>query len=137
MAAAAVLPGELDRRVSEFISRTHKMLIGGKWVNSASGKTFPTYDPATGKVLAQVAEGDKEDVNRAVMDLNEVIGVITARIAEDDVPAIEIGAVEEHSPTLIGIWGRPAGSQGTRRDKKTAEDDAPKHFHRSISRAEI
>lgn len=66
MAAAAIFPMELDRRVDEFIARTHKMLIGGKRVDSASGKTFPTYDPATGKVLAQVAEGDKEDVNRAV-----------------------------------------------------------------------
>ena len=30
------------------------------------GKTFPTFDPATGEVLAQVAEGDREDVERAV-----------------------------------------------------------------------
>ena len=66
MAAAAVLPLELDHHVTEFISRPRKMLIGGKWVESASGKTFPTYDPATGKVLAVIAEGDREDVNRAV-----------------------------------------------------------------------
>jgi len=25
-----------------------KMLINGKWVSSISGKTFPTYNPATG-----------------------------------------------------------------------------------------
>lgn len=31
-----------------------------------SGKTFPTYDPRTGEVIAQVAEGDAEDINRAV-----------------------------------------------------------------------
>jgi phenylacetaldehyde dehydrogenase len=42
------------------------MLINGKWVDSASGKTFPTYNPATGDVLANVAEGDKEDIDRAV-----------------------------------------------------------------------
>jgi len=42
------------------------MLINGKWVDAASGKTFPTYNPATGEVLANVAEGDKEDINRAV-----------------------------------------------------------------------
>jgi aldehyde dehydrogenase (NAD+) len=42
------------------------MLIGGKWVDSASGKTFETLNPATGEVIAQVAEGDKEDVERAV-----------------------------------------------------------------------
>ena len=42
------------------------MLINGKWVDAASGKTFPTYNPATGEVLAHVAEGDKEDIDRAV-----------------------------------------------------------------------
>ena len=41
-------------------------LIDGKFVDSASGKTFPTYDPRTGEVIAQVAEGDAEDINRAV-----------------------------------------------------------------------
>jgi aldehyde dehydrogenase (NAD+) len=30
------------------------------------GKTFPAYDPRTGEVIAHVAEGDNEDVNRAV-----------------------------------------------------------------------
>lgn len=43
-----------------------KMLIGGEWVPSASGKTFETLNPATGTVLAHVAEGDAEDINRAV-----------------------------------------------------------------------
>lgn len=31
-----------------------------------SGKTFPTLDPRTGNVIAHVAEGDSEDINRAV-----------------------------------------------------------------------
>src|SRR5712672_615275 len=43
-----------------------KMLIDGQWVDAASGKTFETLNPATGEVLATVAEGDAEDVNRAV-----------------------------------------------------------------------
>ena len=42
------------------------MLINGKWVEAASGKTFPTYNPATGEVLSHVAEGDREDIDRAV-----------------------------------------------------------------------
>jgi aldehyde dehydrogenase (NAD+) len=40
-----------------------KMLIDGKWVDAASGKKFETRNPAT---LATVAEGDAEDINRAV-----------------------------------------------------------------------
>jgi phenylacetaldehyde dehydrogenase len=63
MATALVQPEE---KVTSFVSRTHKMLINGKWVEAASGKTFSTYNPATGEVLARVAEGDKEDIDRAV-----------------------------------------------------------------------
>src|SRR3977135_91361 len=62
----AISPNQLDARVSDFIEKPRKMLIDGKWVNSVSGKTFPTYNPATGEVLAQVAEGDKQDVDIAV-----------------------------------------------------------------------
>ncbi|KAJ0986656.1 hypothetical protein J5N97_005012 [Dioscorea zingiberensis] len=43
-----------------------KLLINGQFVDAATGKTFPTLDPRTGEVIAHVAEGDVEDVNRAV-----------------------------------------------------------------------
>ncbi|GMH01620.1 hypothetical protein Nepgr_003459 [Nepenthes gracilis] len=43
-----------------------KLLINGQFMDSASGKTFPTVDPRTGDVIANVAEGDAEDINRAV-----------------------------------------------------------------------
>src|SRR6516225_2640458 len=42
------------------------MFIGGKWVDSVSGKTFATLNPATGEPICQVAEGDKADVDLAV-----------------------------------------------------------------------
>jgi phenylacetaldehyde dehydrogenase len=53
--------------VAGFLSVPRKMLINGKWCDAASGKTFPTYDPSTGEVLAQIAEGGWEDINRAVI----------------------------------------------------------------------
>src|SRR5215475_11244355 len=43
-----------------------RMLINGEWVRAASGKTFESRNPATGELLAVVAEGDKEDIDRAV-----------------------------------------------------------------------
>src|SRR5438309_11802305 len=61
----AVSP-QIHPQVADFIEKPRKMLINGKWVNAASGKTFPTYNPATGEVLAQVAEGDRDDINLAV-----------------------------------------------------------------------
>ncbi len=43
-----------------------KLLIGGQWMSSKSGKTFETINPATEDVVALVAEGDKGDVDEAV-----------------------------------------------------------------------
>ena len=43
-----------------------KMLINGRWVDSVSGRTFETINPATGEVITRVTEGGKEDVDRAV-----------------------------------------------------------------------
>jgi aldehyde dehydrogenase (NAD+) len=41
-------------------------LINGKWAKPNSGKSFDTYNPATGEVLGQLAEGDAQDVDLAV-----------------------------------------------------------------------
>ena len=43
-----------------------KILIDNKFVDSISGKTFETVNPATGDVLAHVAEADSADVDLAV-----------------------------------------------------------------------
>src|SRR5437588_5366170 len=51
---------------AQFIAKRGKLLINGKWQDAQSGKTFPTFDPATGEVLAQVAEGDAADIDLAV-----------------------------------------------------------------------
>ncbi len=56
----------MHHTVHTFVSTPRKILIGGRWVEAASGKTFPTYNPATGDVLAHVAEGTRPDVDRAV-----------------------------------------------------------------------
>jgi len=64
--ATATQPVPLDAKVTSYVAKARQMLINGRWVDAASGKTFPTYNPATGDVLTQVAEGDREDINRAV-----------------------------------------------------------------------
>lgn len=40
--------------------------IDGKWVPAASGKTFHSYNPATGELIGTVPESDREDVAKAV-----------------------------------------------------------------------
>jgi betaine-aldehyde dehydrogenase len=46
--------------------RKYQLFIDGKWVDAESGKTFATPNPATGTTLAEVAEGDKADIDKAV-----------------------------------------------------------------------
>jgi phenylacetaldehyde dehydrogenase len=67
----------LEPSVEEFTAAPRQLFIGGQWVDAASGKTFATPDPATGDTLASLAEGDAEDINRAVR---------AARAAFDDGP---------------------------------------------------
>jgi alpha-ketoglutaric semialdehyde dehydrogenase len=40
--------------------------INGQWVESHSGETFETYNPATGDLISTVSKGDAVDVNAAV-----------------------------------------------------------------------
>src|SRR5438105_7225158 len=57
-----------DLEVASFLKgQPKKLFIGGRWVDSSGGKTFATYDPATGEELAKVAEAGAEDVDRAVV----------------------------------------------------------------------
>ena len=56
----------IDPAAQSYVSQPQKNLIDGEWVNAASGKTFPVYDPSTGEVSANVAEADAADVDLAV-----------------------------------------------------------------------
>jgi len=59
----------LDRltpNVRQFLSGSKQMLIDGEWIDAASGKTFAVFDPATGETIAQVADGEAEDIDLAV-----------------------------------------------------------------------
>jgi phenylacetaldehyde dehydrogenase len=60
------MPAVAEKKVHKFLTGNKKMLINGKWQDAASGKTFEVFDPATGEVLAHVAEGDKKDIEAAV-----------------------------------------------------------------------
>lgn len=57
---------QLDERVQKFLQGKKKMYINGQFVESVSGKTFDTPNPATGETLATVCEADQEDIDRAV-----------------------------------------------------------------------
>ncbi|KAG8237114.1 hypothetical protein J437_LFUL008166, partial [Ladona fulva] len=48
-----------------------QLFINNEFVGSASGKCFPTINPATGKKIIDVSEADKADVDRAVAAAKE------------------------------------------------------------------
>jgi len=64
--SADSLPDALGAPAREFISQSHRLLIGAERLDAADGRTFTTIDPATGREIAEVALGGAEDVERAV-----------------------------------------------------------------------
>jgi aldehyde dehydrogenase (NAD+) len=75
----------LKEKVEKFLSGKKKLFINGEFVESKSQKTFETYNPATGEVLAHVYEAGKEDIDLAVK---------AARKAFDEGPWSKMSASE-------------------------------------------
>jgi phenylacetaldehyde dehydrogenase len=64
--SAVIKETQASSPVAQFLATPKKLLIDGKWVAAASGKTFEVKNPATGATLARAAEGDKADIDLAV-----------------------------------------------------------------------
>ncbi|MDX6236116.1 MAG: phenylacetaldehyde dehydrogenase [Kribbellaceae bacterium] len=56
----------VEPRVKEFTARRWQLLIDGEWVKAKSEQTFQTHNPATGELLAECAQADEVDIDRAV-----------------------------------------------------------------------
>lgn len=76
---------KLSEKVEKFLEGTKKLYINGSFIESVNGKTFETVNPATGEMLARVAEAEEEDINRAVE---------AARDAFDNGPWSRMGTAE-------------------------------------------
>ncbi|RNB80350.1 aldehyde dehydrogenase family protein [Brevibacillus nitrificans] len=48
------------------MAQSYQLFIDGKWVDALSGKTFDSFNPATGEVNGVVAEAGAQDVDLAV-----------------------------------------------------------------------
>lgn len=56
------------------MTRPTQLFIGGRFRDARSGKTFPTVNPATGEVIAEVAAGDAPDIDDAVTAARAAFG---------------------------------------------------------------
>ncbi|MCQ6566213.1 aldehyde dehydrogenase DhaS [Bacillus mycoides] len=75
----------LHEKVEKFLQGTKKLYVNGTFIESASGKTFKTPNPATGETLAIVAEAGREDIHKAV---------VAARMAFDEGPWSRMSTAE-------------------------------------------
>jgi phenylacetaldehyde dehydrogenase len=57
---------QISKDVARFLAVPRKLLINNEWTAPASDKYFDVENPATGEVIAHVAEGTKEDIDHAV-----------------------------------------------------------------------
>jgi len=115
--SADALPDALSAPARDFISRSHRLLIGGEHLEAADGRTFATIDPATGREIAEVAQGGAEDVARAVAAAREAFasgpwGSMPASGRERLMHALA-DALEAHAEELAQIEsldnGKPVG----------------------------
>src|SRR3712207_2026010 len=58
-------PAVMERVASPKVRLT-KLFINNEWVDPAQKGSFETYNPATGDVIANVAEGTTADIDKAV-----------------------------------------------------------------------
>jgi len=66
MTTAAALPDALSDAARSFAAGPHRLLIGAERLEAADGRTFQTFDPSTGRPIADVAHAGPGDVDRAV-----------------------------------------------------------------------
>lgn len=79
------LTAGLKEKVEKFLNGKKKLYINGQFVESSSQKTFNTYNPATGEILASIYEAGFTDIDLAVK---------AARYAFDEGPWSKMSASE-------------------------------------------
>jgi aldehyde dehydrogenase (NAD+) len=89
-----------------------QLLIDGQHVESVSGRTFNTLDPATGQVIATISEGNEADVERAVAVARRAFEGVwsTMRPAERGHILFRLAELmKQHSAELAELESRDAG----------------------------
>ncbi len=53
------------------LQKKYQLFIDGQWRDSSEGQTLKTYNPATGELLAEIADASAQDVDEAVKAAQE------------------------------------------------------------------
>lgn len=88
--------------------------INGEWTPSASGEFFDVINPATSEVVAKVAKGNTEDVNKAVQNAKEVFesGVWSGKSQAERAQIMMqfAGKIRQHAQEIIYLEGISTGA---------------------------
>jgi 1-pyrroline dehydrogenase len=89
----------------------HKNLVGGKWVDSASGETMEVLNPATGETIAEVPRANAEDVDRAVQAAKQALPEWLETTPGERAEALLklADAIDEHTDELAELESRNVG----------------------------
>src|SRR2546429_2673057 len=86
--------------------RKYQLFIDGQWIDAESGKTFTTPNPATGETLAEVAEADKADIDKAVTAARRAFEGKWSKISARDRGRLLYKLsqlIEQHAPELAAL----------------------------------
>src|ERR687895_1472468 len=92
--------------------RKYQLFIGGQWVDSDSGKTFKSPNPATGEPFAEVAEADKADIDKAVTAARRAFEGKWSKMSARDRGRLLYKLaqlIEQHTPELAELETRDNG----------------------------
>src|SRR5437763_14179673 len=100
----------------------HKNLVGGEWVDSASGETMEVLNPATGETIAEVPAATAEDVDRAVQAAKKALPEwLDTTPAERPQALLKLAtAIDEHAHELAELE-----SQNVDKPLSYAQDELP------------
>jgi acyl-CoA reductase-like NAD-dependent aldehyde dehydrogenase len=83
----------------------YKLWIGGKWIKPASGKTFPTYNPTTGEVIAQIPLAGQPEVDLAVEAARQAFAVWSQKMQMERSQILQkiAGAIRKHAEEITRL----------------------------------
>jgi hypothetical protein len=99
-------PPQSGAAAAIFIAGRHQLYIDGRWLDARSGKTFETFDPGSGRVIARVAEGAAADIDAAATAARTAFeGAAWRRMTARSMPPCRSAA------TFDPGWGREKGGE--------------------------
>ena len=114
---APFTPADVAALTQSLAAGPQKMWIANEQVEAASGQTFDTFNPSTGELLAKVASGGTEDVDRAVKAARTALEGPWSQLPGGERtkllwkladlmqarPAVELGAAERAEREPVGL----------------------------------